>query len=158
MAYTMKTVLTFAILTFLATVSYADESAKLITIKGLNLRSSPQQITDILGRCQSNDLIPNVFICEGSTGNTGSYVTNADGRIAIINIHCQIINGCEYSEDDLAYSLSEQLDLSNPRFEIPNRFVMDGSAGDELGVLTSPLGLTVSISEGTYYNPPLSLD
>ena len=150
----MNTALTFAILTSLATVSYADESAKLITIKGLNLRSSPQQIADILGTCQSN-LIPNVFICEG---NTGSYVTNADGRIAIINIHCQIINGCEYSEDDLAYSHSERLDLSDPRFEVPNRFVMDGSAGDELTVRTSLLGLTVSIAEGTYYNPPLNLD
>ena len=154
----MKTALAFAILTSLATVSYADESAKLITIKGLNLKSSPQKIADILGRCQSNGIIPNVIRCERSTRNTGSYVTNADGRISIINIHCQIINGCEYSEYHLAYLLSEQLGLSNPRFEVPNRLVMHGSAGDELTVRTSPLGLTLSISAGTYYSPPLDLD
>ena len=43
----MKYILSFAMLTSLATALYADEDADLITIKGLNVNSSLAQIMSV---------------------------------------------------------------------------------------------------------------
>ena len=157
----MKSILSFAILTSLATALYADENADLITIKGLNVDSSLGQIMNVLGECRVDPKYENRFVCGEDESSSSGYSVNDNGDITHISLSCKIINGCEYSQGDLARLLSESLSLSDPELIIADEpdwgIFMDGPAGDRL-IVNSPKWVSVSIAAYNYRKPRLTLD
>ena len=157
----MKYILSFAMLTSLATALYADEDADLITIKGLNVNSSLAQIMSVLGDCRADPEYINNFICGEDWKTSSGYTVNDNGDITHISFSCEIINGCEYSGRDLARLLSESLSLSEPELVLSSNpdfgTMMDGPAGDRLFV-SSTLGFSVTIAAHNYRKPGLTLD
>jgi hypothetical protein len=157
----MKSILSFAILTSLATALYADENADLITIKGLNVDSSLAQIMNVLGECRVDPEYKNSFVCGEDESSSSNYNVNDNGDITHISLSCKIINGCEYSQGGLARLLSESLSLSDPELIIADKpdwgIFMDGPAGDRL-IVNSPKRFSVTISAYNYRKPRLTLD
>ena len=157
----MISILSFAILTSLATALYADENADLITIKGLNADSSLAQIETVLGECRVNPKYENSFMCGEDDNTSSGYSVNDNGDITHISLSCKIINGCEYSQGDLARLLSESLSLSDPEPVIASEpewgIFMDGPAGDRL-IVNSPRWFSVTIAAYNYARPRLTLD
>jgi hypothetical protein len=82
----MKILISFAILASLATASYADANPELITIKGLNVDSSPEQIANILGECRQNPEHTNNFLCGGDENSLMGYSVNDDGDASHITL------------------------------------------------------------------------
>jgi hypothetical protein len=125
------------ILASLATTSHGDANPNLITIKGLNLDSSIQEIESILGECTKSAEPEGTFLCptEENDDFPSSYSLNEIGQVTSISFQCQLINGCEYSMADLADLLSESLSLSSPIPFLPNVMTVDGPGGDRLLVL-----------------------
>ena len=149
------------ILASFATTSYGDANPDLITIKGLNVDSSIQEIESVLGECKGHAELKGSFLCgtEDNGDYTNNYSLNESGQVTHITFHCKLINGCDYTKADLADLLSESLSLSGPRPVLPNdqnsMLMMDGSASDRLFVSDQ---LRVTIAAYNYRKPSLDLN
>ena len=148
----------------LTTPSYSDEHKSLITIRGLNVDSSVQEIEALLGACKPGKE-PGSFTCGDTIDDTifsgYTFERNGSNKIGWLTISCTFINGCEYSQGDLARLLSESLSLSDPELIIADEpdwgIFMDGPAGDRL-IVNSPKRFSVTISAYNYRKPRLTLD
>ena len=143
----------------LTTPSYSDEHKSLITIRGLNVDSSVQEIEALLGACKPGEG-PGSFTCGDTILSGYEFERNGSNKIGWITISCTFINGCDYSEKDLADLLSNSLNLSEPVHTqglIPN-WSMDGEAGDRLIILKYSDYYGVSIAASNYRKSALTLD
>lgn len=166
--FTRLTALTLALST-LSNASFGEGQANLITIRGLNVDSSIQEIEDLLGACEPHPEHTSSFLCgrgdKEVSGYWGGYQVDEAGygRIRFISIPCEFINGCEYSEKDLADLLSDNLALSEPELKYPGSgmsfLTMYGQAGDDLTVSRyNDNYFGVSIGVNNYRKPTLNLD
>lgn len=153
---TRLTALTLALST-LSNASFGEGQANLITIRGLNVDSSIQKIEDLLGTCVPDTEIPFYFSCDIPLSGYGIDET---GRVTEIAFPCDLINGCEYSEKDLADLLSDSLGLSEPYLlqEDKSQMGIHGDAGDRLIIGKYRHGYIVSIVAYNYRKPTLNLD
>lgn len=161
------------VLSVLSSASYGEEKTNLITILEMNLDSSPQEIESVLGKCEQREDYPKAFVCgrgdKAMSTYWGGYEIKEVGSttISVINIPCSYINGCEYSEADLANIISQKLGLSEPQQKYKDALdpkmgawmIMYGEAGDSLTVqrlIDDYFG--VSIGEHNYRKQSVTLN
>ena len=130
-------------------------SPALITIRGVNVDSTIQEIETVLGECRKDTEFEGSFLC--GKEYSSSYRIDDNGKITHINFPCQSINVCEYSDTELADLLSKNLSLSEPRFIILGNemlgLMMDGPAKDRLFVMLIGDYPIVSIGAYNYRKP-----
>ena len=168
--FTRLTALLMALLT-LSTASCKEGDSAPITILGINLDSSVKDIEGVLGKCEPQPERPHSFLCgrvdKAMSGYFGGYQLDEDDRSKInyINIPCSVINGCEYSEEDLASQISENLGLPEAKLVYFKEgshiswMEIDGEAGDKLTVRNHEILQVhgIRIERHNYQKPPLKL-
>lgn len=151
----MKVLVATLALSFCATTLFGEGFPSLITIRGLNVDSSTEEIEDVFGQCKKDSEFEDSFLCydEEKLDFSTSYRIDHNNVISHIHFHCKVINLCDYSVAQLAQFLSEGLNLSEPRLVVPGEpmwgLMMDGPSGDRLFVIKTD-NLIVSISAHKY--------
>ena len=141
--------------TVVAGAAYADQP---ITIRGLNLDSTVEDIEEAFGACEKyTHEDGDSYICGIDIENEtfgAAFEIDRDGDTVVLMLSCSFIDGCEYSEEDLAIELSQSLNLSAPKlvqWEGEDVWAIDGPSGDRLMVTDSPeAGLFIVLFKNNY--------
>ncbi|MBO9428142.1 hypothetical protein [Sulfitobacter sp. R18_1] len=147
------------VLTVLGTSVAAEPSP--ITIRGLNLDSSPLEVESLLGECSKrpkSDAPRKGIAYQCGEDHLEGYIIDDQGRLTSLIFHCSFIEGCEYSSEDLTAQLAGALSLGDPRYgDIFH--VSDGPSGDRMIVLDfREEGTYINLVASNYRKPQLKLD
>ena len=149
--------------TVVAGAAYADQP---ITIRGFNLDSTVEDIEEAFGACEKffTDEDRDLYSCGVDIENEtfGAVLgIDRDGDTVALMLSCVFIDGCEYSEEDLAIELSQSLNLSAPKlvqWEGKDVWAIDGPSGDRLLLTDTRLGVGILLEENNYRKPSLILE
>lgn len=129
-----------------------------ISIRGLSVVSSSQDIETALGKCVERSNDSGSYQC-GDHMLSG-YRIGDDNEISHVTMHCSFIDGCAYSVPDLASLIGKEINLTEPKTissEDDRSLMMDGPAGDRLFVSKVAQDLYITISAYNYRKPKLIL-